>query len=556
MKHFQHFKTDISNINLPEKFTFPFYYEPDDLAKIAVRELQEYLEDQKDFQHDFGLQDSKNSTAIGKMFGVLVVQNKFDEIGYLTAFSGKLGDNSLPEKFVPPVFNMRAEGSFYVKGETELDKINQEISALKKDETFISLHKSVKKRFQDIEEDLAFQRKKMKILKSERKNRKKTLVNHLSEIDFQILCNKLAQESFNDQFFYKELKEYYESDLHEKLRKLAHFEEKIAFLKKERIQKSNYLQETLFQNYAFLNSKKEPKSLLDIFSNPPIKPPAGSGECAAPKLLQYAFLNDLRPICMAEFWWGISPNSEIRKHKNFYPACQSRCKPILSHMLKDMKMNENLLIENLSEHQEISIIYEDDELIVVNKPTEFLSVPGKEISDSVYTRMKEKYPEATGPLIVHRLDMSTSGILVLTKTKEANKILQEQFIKRTVKKRYVALLDGKLEEKNGKISLPIRLDLDDRPKQLVDFEFGKKAETFWEIIRIENDKTRVYFYPITGRTHQLRVHAAYKTGLNAPIIGDDLYGKKEKRLYLHAEFIEFLHPKTMEKMSFSVTPEF
>ena len=556
MKHFQHFKTDISNINLPEKFTFPFYYEPDDLAKIAVRELQEYLEDQKDFQHDFGLQDSKNSTAIGKMFGVLVVQNKFDEIGYLTAFSGKLGDNSLPEKFVPPVFNMRAEGSFYVKGETELDKINQEISALKKDETFISLHKSVKKRFQDIEEDLAFQRKKMKILKSERKNRKKTLVNHLSEIDFQILCNKLAQESFNDQFFYKELKEYYESDLHEKLRKLAHFEEKIAFLKKERIQKSNYLQETLFQNYAFLNSKKEPKSLLDIFSNPPIKPPAGSGECAAPKLLQYAFLNDLRPICMAEFWWGISPNSEIRKHKNFYPACQSRCKPILSHMLKDMKMNENLLIENLSEHQEISIIYEDDELIVVNKPTEFLSVPGKEISDSVYTRMKEKYPEATGPLIVHRLDMSTSGILVLTKTKEANKILQEQFIKRTVKKRYVALLDGKLEEKNGKISLPIRLDLDDRPKQLVDFEFGKKAETFWEIIRIENDKTRVYFYPITGRTHQLRVHAAYKTGLNASIVGDDLYGKKEKRLYLHAEFIEFLHPKTMEKMSFSVTPEF
>ena len=556
MKHFQHFKTDISNINLPEKFTFPFYYEPDDLAKIAVRELQEYLEDQKDFQHDFGLQDSKNSTAIGKMFGVLVVQNKFDEIGYLTAFSGKLGDNSLPEKFVPPVFNMRAEGSFYVKGETELDKINQEISALKKDETFISLHKSVKKRFQDIEEDLAFQRKKMKILKSERKNRKKTLVNHLSEIDFQILCNKLAQESFNDQFFYKELKEYYESDLHEKLRKLAHFEEKIAFLKKERIQKSNYLQETLFQNYAFLNSKKEPKSLLDIFSNPPIKPPAGSGECAAPKLLQYAFLNDLRPICMAEFWWGISPNSEIRKHKNFYPACQSRCKPILSHMLKDMKMNENLLIENLSEHQEISIIYEDDELIVVNKPTEFLSVPGKEISDSVYTRMKEKYPEATGPLIVHRLDMSTSGILVLTKTKEANKILQEQFIKRTVKKRYVALLDGKLEEKNGKISLPIRLDLDDRPKQLVDFEFGKKAETFWEIIRIENNKTRVYFYPITGRTHQLRVHAAHKNGLNAPIVGDDLYGKKEKRLYLHAEFIEFLHPKTMEKMSFSVTPEF
>ncbi|MDP4989469.1 MAG: RluA family pseudouridine synthase, partial [Polaribacter sp.] len=394
------------------------------------------------------------------------------------------------------------------------------------------------------------------ISKSERRIRKKIAEDSLIVDEFKNLTKKLEQESYNDQFFYKELQEYYDSKISKLHTELLLFESKINTLKKERKEKSIYLQETLFKNYAFLNQKKEQKSLLDIFNEPTIKPPAGSGECAAPKLLQYAFANDLQPICMAEFWWGISPNSEIRKHKNFYPACQSRCKPILSHMLKDMKMNENLLIENLSEHQEISIIYEDDELIVVNKPTEFLSVPGKEISDSVYTRMKEKYPEATGPLIVHRLDMSTSGILVLTKTKEANKILQEQFIKRTVKKRYVALLDGKLEEKNGKISLPIRLDLDDRPKQLVDFEFGKKAETFWEIIRIQNDKTRVYFYPITGRTHQLRVHAAHKNGLNAPIVGDDLYGKKEKRLYLHAEFIEFLHPKTMEKMSFSVTPEF
>ncbi|MDP5092278.1 MAG: RluA family pseudouridine synthase, partial [Polaribacter sp.] len=201
-------------------------------------------------------------------------------------------------------------------------------------------------------------------------------------------------------------------------------------------------------------------------------------------------------------------------------------------------------------------IFEDDVLIIVNKPAEFLSVPGKEIKDSVYTRMKEKYPTATGPLIVHRLDMSTSGILLLTKTKEANKILQSQFINRTVKKRYVALLEGNLTETNGNIKLPIRLDLDDRPKQLVDFEHGKKAETYWEIIQKENDKTRVHFYPITGRTHQLRVHAAHKNGLNAPIVGDDLYGKKGKRLHLHAEFIEFLHPKTMKKMSFTVAPEF
>ncbi|MCL4165825.1 UNVERIFIED_CONTAM: hypothetical protein GTU68_014797, partial [Idotea baltica] len=199
-------------------------------------------------------------------------------------------------------------------------------------------------------------------------------------------------------------------------------------------------------------------------------------------------------------------------------------------MLSGLEIDENLLIKEVSKDKELEIIYEDDVLIAVNKPAEFLSVPGKEITDSVYSRIKEQYPNATGPLIVHRLDMSTSGILLLTKTKEANKTLQSQFINRTVKKRYVALLDGNLKENKGKIQLPLRVDLDDRPKQLVCYEHGKNAETIWEVIEKKNSTTRVYFYPITGRTHQLRVHAAYKNGLNAPIIGDDLYGKKQNRL--------------------------
>jgi tRNA pseudouridine32 synthase/23S rRNA pseudouridine746 synthase len=259
---------------------------------------------------------------------------------------------------------------------------------------------------------------------------------------------------------------------------------------------------------------------------------------------------------MAEFWWGISPNSEVRKHKNYYPACQSRCKPILTHMLKGVEMDKNLLIENLAEQQKLEIIFEDDVILVVNKPSEFLSVPGKEIKDSVYSRIRKQYPNATGPLIVHRLDMSTSGILLLTKTKEDNKILQSQFIKRTIKKRYVALLDGSLTEKNGVINLPIRLDIDDRPRQLVDFTNGKPAETKWTVVAQKDNKTRVHFFPITGRTHQLRVHAAHKDGLNTPIIGDDLYGKKQDRLHLHAEYIEFEHPTTKEKMSFTVAPDF
>jgi tRNA pseudouridine32 synthase/23S rRNA pseudouridine746 synthase len=556
LKHFKPFKADVSQIELPEKFTFPFYYEPHLLAKIATTELQEYLENQTDFEHNFGLKTTLKSLAVGKMFGVLVVKNKQNQLGYLTAFSGKLADKSLPEIFVPPVFNMRTSGSFYLKGELEIDGINTHLEILKKDKKYLFLKELVKKTTEEIENDLAFQRKRMKFSRKDRKAQKEKAIPILSAEELQQLTKKLTQESYNNQFFLKELQEYYQVKLEEISTDFLVFEAKIASLKKERKEKSNYLQQTLFSKYAFLNQQKELKNLLDIFDNPALKPPAGSGECAAPKLLQYAFANNLIPITMAEFWWGISPNSAVRKHKNYYPACQGRCKPILSHMLKGVKMDPNLLLGNLSEKQELEIIYEDAVLIVVNKPAEFLSVPGKEIKDSVYARIKEHYPAATGPLIVHRLDMSTSGILLLTKTKEANKFLQSQFINRTIKKRYVALLDGVLSEDAGKIKLPLRVDLNDRPKQLVDFTFGKPAETHWKIISKENGKTRVHFYPITGRTHQLRVHAAHKNGLNTPIVGDDLYGIKKNRLHLHAEFIVFLHPLTKKKMSFTVEAPF
>ena len=555
-KQFLKFSNSIKGIELPKKFTFPFYYEPHQLAKIAAKELQEYLENQTDFIHNFGLKNDETENSIGKMFGVLVVKNKNNEVGYLAAFSGKLEDESCPDAFVPPVFNLRTKNSFYRKGELEIEQISKELADLKSDKNYLQLKKVVKKISKEIEEDLEFQRKKMKFSKKDRKIRKNGGTQNLEEEAFIKLTKKLEQESFNNQFFYKELVEYYSIKIDKNRKELNSIEEKIVSLKRERKETSAFLQKTLFEKFKFLNPEKETKALIDIFNNPAIKPPAGSGECAAPKLLQHAFLNDLTPICLAEFWWGISPNSAIRKHKNFYPACQNRCKPILNHMLSGINMDENLLLKNLAEKQELEIIYEDDVLLVINKPAEFLSVPGKNISDSVYTRIKEKYPTATGPLIVHRLDMSTSGILLLTKTKEANKVLQSQFINRTIKKRYVALLDGNLLENEGKIKLPLRVDLDDRPRQLVDFKFGKSTETIWKVLKRENNKTRVHFYPITGRTHQLRVHAAHKDGLNAPIIGDDLYGKKENRLHLHAEFIKFSHPETNKVMSFTVAPNF
>ena len=556
MLHFQHFKKDISGIQVPDKFTFPFYYEPHPLTLVATKELQEYLEKQTDFKHEFGLKDTELKNAIGKMFGVLVVKKTDNSLGYLAAFSGKLADKSLPDKFVPPIFNMRTEGSFYIQGEKKIEKIGAEIQLLKKDENYLSLKKSLKKLSKKIEEDLAAQRKKMKTSKLSRRLQKKEAKANLDAANFSILNKKLIQESYNDQFYYKELQEYYSYKIEESKTLLADFENKIIGLMALRKKTSAILQNTLFEKYQFLNQQKETKGLLAIFNNPSVKPPAGAGDCSAPKLLQYAFQHHLTPIALAEFWWGISPNSEIRKHKNFYPSCLSRCKPILNHMLEGIEMEENLLLKNLSKNQKLRIVFEDDDLIIVNKPPEFLSVPGKEIADSVYTRIKQKYPTATGPLIVHRLDMSTSGVIVLTKTKEANKIVQKQFIKRTVKKRYVALLSGKLSKKQGVIKLPLRLDLDNRPRQLVDFINGKKAETNWNVISQNDKHTRVHFYPITGRTHQLRVHAAHKEGLNTPIKGDDLYGNKQDRLYLHAEFIEFTHPTSRNKISFTVPADF
>lgn len=556
LPHFLDFKTDISGIALPEKFTFPFYYEPHQLAIIASKEIQDYLKEQTDFTHNFGLDTTNSEAAIGKMFGVLVVKNKNNELGYLAAFSGKLDDNSLPEKFVPPVFNIRAKDGFFLRGEAEIDAINDKISQLQNDEAYQKLKNSFKEISSEVDEDLRIQRRKIKLAKAKRKEIKREAITSLSDDEYQKLTKKLQQESYNQQFFYKELQEYYQTKIYKIQQPLLVFEDKIALLKQERKEKSNKLQERLFNSFHFLNQYKESKGLLEIFTNPKIKPPAGSGECAAPKLLQYAFANDLQPITMAEFWWGVSPNSAVRKHKNYYPACQGRCKPILEHMLQDIEMDENVLLNYFWETEALKIIYEDDAIVVVNKPAEFLSVPGKVLKDSVYSRIKAKYPQATGPIIVHRLDMSTSGILVLTKTKEANTLLQHQFINRTVKKRYVALLDGIVSETKGTIELPLRVDFDDRPKQLVDFEYGKHAKTNWKRVAIEGDKTRVYFYPITGRTHQLRVHAAHKNGLNTPIFGDDLYGKKENRLHLHATYIEFIHPTTQEKMHFNVAPDF
>jgi len=388
-----------------------------------------------------------------------------------------------------------------------------------------------------------------------KKQRAESISMHQEEIN--ILLKNLSELSIREQFELKDQQKYWNHHLKSLEEKIQIYEEKLNALKLERKIKSGKIQAQLFEQYLFYNQNLESKSLGSIFSETPFhQPPAGAGECAAPKLLQYAFQHKLTPITIAEFWWGDAPKSEIRAHEQFYPACKGKCEPILAHMLKGIEINENALLQNPGEGKSLEIIYEDDAIAIINKPFEFLSVPGKNIKDSVAERMKILYPDATGPLVVHRLDMSTSGLMLIAKTIAVHKVLQRQFIKRKIEKEYEALLEGELQTNKGSVNLPLRLDIDDRPRQLVCFEHGKLAQTDWELLAIKEGKSKVRFKPVTGRTHQLRVHAAHPLGLNMPIVGDDLYGNKEKRLYLHAAKLSFYHPINRQWLTFELKADF
>ena len=553
---FIRFKRKIKSIEKPLKFTYPFYYEPNELGKIASLELQEHLSENHNWTHNFGLtKDEENPT--GKMFGVLVVENESNEIGYLAAFSGKIAGVNLLDNFVPPVYDMLNNEGFFMKGQEEITKINKRVRELELDPKIKAIEKELKIKETQFENEIKIQKDQNVELKKRRKNKRDKAAVDLSTQDYTKVNETLSKESILQKNRLRDLRINWKNKIEKITAKQNELTQELRLLRENRKTLSAGLQNRLFDEYNFINTEGTKRSLRSIFKETPQGiPPSAAGECAAPKLLQYAFLNKLKPITMAEFWWGAEPKSAIRKHKHFYPSCQSKCFPILNHMLTGLSVDENPLLKNLAKDKEIEIVYEDDVLVVLNKPSDLLSVPGKNIKDCVLNRMISRYPNASGPLIVHRLDMATSGIMLIAKTKEAHDHLQQQFIKRTITKRYTAILDGVIDKSSGIIDLPLRVDLDDRPRQLVCYKYGKSSRTRFEVVGIENEKTRIHFYPITGRTHQLRVHASHFKGLNTPIIGDDLYGTKETRLKLHAAYIAFKHPKTNKQVRYNATENF
>ena len=594
MIHF--FKKPVSHLALPEKFTYPFHYTPHPLCVLAAEEVKEYIASRKEWQEEL---------ASGKMFGVLIVQtdngitnNEENQIGYLAAFSGNLGGKNLHPYFVPPVYDLLQPEGFFKIEEEQISAINIRIRELENSGSYLDSKEKWKIETEQAKAVLNQAKAELKMAKEAREIRRQSSPELSGEEQASLI-----RESQYQKAEYKRLEKKWKKRLEELETEVRHFDIEIERLKTERKERSAALQRKLFEQFRMLNAQGEVKDLYTIFEQTVQKvPPAGAGECALPKLLQYAYLHQLKPLAMAEFWWGDSPKNEIRHHGYYYPSCKGKCEPILQHMLQGLEVDENPLLNPVHEDEELEIVFEDEWLLVINKPAGMLSVPGKaEDRDSVYHRLKKKYPEATGPMIVHRLDMATSGLLLVAKTKEVHRDLQAQFANRSIKKRYVAVLDGviiKTEKETkpiaekaillaketvstkktakaertgntGRIELPLCLNPLDRPRQMVSSEHGKEAITEYQIIseseritsesentfnesnRIDESErsinesrkyTRIVFYPLTGRTHQLRVHAAHPEGLGCPILGDELYGKKADRLYLHAEYIEFRHP--------------
>lgn len=536
------FHCDISVIALPQQFTWPFHYTPHPLCRVAADEVQAYLRSREEWRDEI---------AAGKMFGVLVVQERSGEIGFLAAFSGNLAGRNNHEYFVPAVYDMLQPDDFFRREEAEISAINRSVAELEQSAEYRNARQAVQNSKLQAEQQIALLKESLALRKAERAQRRAK-----GEAEAQLIL-----ESQRDNADLQRLKRHHRDAIAEAESLLAVFDAEIASLREERSRRSADLQMALFREFRMLNARGEASDLCELFAPTAQRiPPAGAGECAAPKLLQYAYLNDLQPLAMAEFWQGASPRGEVRHDGHFYPSCNSKCKPILMHMMQGLNVEPNPLTEICPPEPEV--LLEDESIVVINKPCGMLSVDGKSGVRSVETWARERYGEKDFPMIVHRLDQSTSGILILAKSKQVHYALQSQFIRRTVEKRYVALLEGEVAHESGTIDLPMRLDYDNRPRQMIAAD-GKQAVTEYKIVGVEDGRTRILFRPITGRTHQLRLHAAHRDGLNAPIVGDDIYGRglsadctAGHRLCLHACLLEFDHPTMGERIRVECKADF
>ena len=538
MELFHRFITDISNIELPKKFNNPYHYRPHKLCLLAAGEVREYISNNTEWNND---------ASQGKMFGVLVVRNTNGEVGYLAAYSGLLcGSNSQPF-FVPAVFDMLTPCGYFKREESEIVLLNKKIDAIENSEEFNLLLSKLDCIRRDADDKIEAMRSRVQEAKSVRDA--KRLKGGLSVEEEKALIS----ESQYLKAEYKRLLKKCKDEIAMCEEAVSLYNSNILELKEERKARSASLQRWLFEQFVMFNARGERNNLLQIFEEQlNVLPPAGTGECAAPKLLQYAFLHGLQPLCMAEFWVGASPVGELRRDGCYYGSCKGKCEPVLNFMLQGLQVEQPLSCENSKTIGDIKLIYEDEYIAVVDKPSGMLSVPGLVGGMSVQELLIEEYNKEY--FVVHRLDMAASGLLVVAKSMEMYKTMQAMFAERKVTKCYTALLDSVPRNLRGSVALSIAPDYINRPRQMVDERCGKEALTNYEILSTlfykGHECAVVSLSPITGRTHQLRVHCAHVRGLDTPIVGDELYGKPDERLMLHASHLAFNHPVTGKPLIF------
>jgi len=536
--------------DLPTVMPSPFANQPHALAMQASLLLQQRLAVADSWPRDFF---SPNG---GKMFGVLVVQQRHGAIGFLSAFSGMMNGQWQYPGFVPPIFDQLEHDSFLPAGKADLLALSAQIQSLEASFLRSDLAQQIAALQQQRDQALAALKQRHKAAKAVRKQQRLALAQLTDPADRHTAMAALALASQHHKREATNTTLHWQQSEQQLLQQQDALEQQISQIKAQRTEKSRALHKQVFASYQLMNALDEQQPITSFFAD--ATPPAGAGDCAGAKLIHFAHKHRLKPLALAEFWWGSSPAAGVRHHGHYYPACRGKCRPILPFMLRGLNVEAEPSYGRDIDTSEPQIVYADDALWVINKPAGLMSTPGKQVADSVYLRMLQRYPEYPQLTLVHRLDMGTSGLLLVAKNLRINKLLQKQFIQHQVEKRYEALLSKSLAHspKEGLIDLPLRVDLDDRPRQLVCYELGRAAKTRWQIIAHEPERTRVWFYPLTGRTHQLRVHAAHRDGLHAAIVGDGLYGLPGERLMLHAQRLCFNHPVSRERMEFELPAPF
>lgn len=524
---------------LPHHLASPFEPgAPHPLAQRAAAHLQDRLRQGLPFPID-----TFRGLHRGKMFGVLVVADRESRIGYLKGFSGMVGKDWTVEGFVGPLFDLAAREAVWPAGEAELIAFDNKLAALELgDET-----QSLRVARSSLQTDHDRARMALRIIHDAKREKREALRREQDAVS----PRTLSEESRSDSKAERRLRSIQRNEravLDQKIQALIVQRKDLV---QQRASRSCELLEHFFGGYQLANARNEIRSLREIFA--PKTPPGGAGDCAAPKLFGFAQNHGFMPLALAEFWWGTPPSTGGRQSGNFYPACRGKCGPVLGHMLQGWNVDPAPIFgDSPIPSHEPRTIFEDEWIVVVDKPIGLLSVPGRsgQLQDSVRTRLRARYPESDGQIVVHRLDLDTSGLMLAAKDPLTHAALQKLFFLRGIDKKYIALLDGLVPGEEGTIDLPIRVDLDDRPRQIHDPVDGKPATTKWRVLERDVARTRVALFPLTGRTHQLRVHAAHPQGLNAPIVGDRIYGRAADRMMLHAETIGFVHPHTRRRIEF------